>query len=148
MPRSLRRASKRPKQPNPRQPQQPRARRQQLNQPVRLRLRSLPQLRLLEQPNLPLRPRLLHKFWLFSLRSLLPKFFGRRLLLYRCELNDEARMSNDEGNPNDESQKKSVPVFRHLSFVINSAFVIRISSFPKTLTWRRQLHTRSQKLAA
>ena len=85
MPRSLRRASKRPKQPNPRQLQQPRAHRQQLKQPVRLRLRNLPQPRLLaEQPNLPLRPRLLRKFWLSSLRSLLPKISGRRLLLYRC----------------------------------------------------------------
>jgi ribonuclease P protein component len=85
VPRSLRRASKRPKQPNPRQLQQPRAHRQQLKQPVRLRLRNLPQPRLLaEQPNLPLRPRLLRKFWLSSLRSLLPKISGRRLLLYRC----------------------------------------------------------------
>jgi ribonuclease P protein component len=86
VPRSLRRASKRPKQPNPRQPQQPRAHRQQLKQPVRLRLRNLPQphQRLLEQPNLLLRPRLLRKFWLSSLRSLLPKISGRRLLLYRC----------------------------------------------------------------
>jgi ribonuclease P protein component len=85
VPRSLRRASKRPKQPNPRQPQQPRAHRQQLKQLVRLRLRNLQHQRLLaEQPNLPLRPRLLHKFWLSSLRSLLPKIFGRRLLLYRC----------------------------------------------------------------
>ena len=85
MPRSLRRASKRPKQPNPRQPQQPRAHRQQPKQPVRLRRRNLQHQRLLaEPPNLPLRRRLLRKFWLSSLRSLLPKIFGRRLLLYRC----------------------------------------------------------------
>jgi ribonuclease P protein component len=67
VPRSLRRASKRPRQPNPRQLQQPRVLQRQLKQPVRLRLRNLPQRRhrlLAEQLNRPLRPRLLRKLWL------------------------------------------------------------------------------------
>src|ERR1051326_858359 len=38
--------------------------------------------------------------------------------------NDEARMSNDEGSPNDEG--KTFPIW---SFLIPSSFVIRISSF-------------------
>jgi hypothetical protein len=74
-------------------------------------------------------------------------------------------MSNDEGNPNDEGQKSERPSFSSFSFVINSAFGIRISSFPKTPLgwpatghaiyrsevkdrWRSQLHSRFQKLAA
>jgi ribonuclease P protein component len=67
VPRSLRRASKRPRQPNPRQLQQPRVLQRQLKQPLRLRLRNLPQGRqrlLAEQLNLLLRPRLLRKLWL------------------------------------------------------------------------------------
>src|ERR1700752_4895972 len=45
-------------------------------------------------------------------------------------MNDEARISNDEGNQNDETQERGRPlsVF-HSSFVILSSFVIRISAF-------------------
>jgi hypothetical protein len=142
VPRSLRRASKRPKQPNPRQLQQPRAHRQQLKQPVRLRLRNLPQPRLLaEQPNLPLRPRLLRKFWLSSLRSLLPKSPGEDFCCTDVDrMTKEIQMTKPK--------KTSDPAFRHLSFVINSSFVIRISSFPKTATCRSQLRSPFQKLGA
>ena len=163
MPRSLRRASKRLKQPNPRQLRQPRAHRQQLKQPVRLRLRNLPQARQrlpAEQPNLPLRPRLLRKFRPSSLRSLLPKSFGRRLLLYRCRL-------NDEGDPNDEVRQNERPISS--SFALPHEFFIRQSGFLKSegapcvasdktfcllqrgrgpMTWRSQLHLPFQKLTA
>ena len=51
-------------------------------------------------------------------------------------MNYEARMSNDEGSPNDETRKeaKRLP-FRHLSFIIDSAFGFR--HFPR-LALRRQ----------
>jgi hypothetical protein len=40
------------------------------------------------------------------------------------EKNDEARMSNDERMPD-----RAHGIFRHSCFVIDSSFVIRISSF-------------------
>jgi archaemetzincin len=46
-------------------------------------------------------------------------------------MNDEIRMTNDEGNPNDEAENggKIAADFRHSSFVIVSSLVIRASSF-------------------
>jgi hypothetical protein len=138
----LRRASKRQRQPNPRQAQQPRVlQRRQLKRPVRRPPRNLPHqpLLLVERANLLLlNRRLLRKFVGFHSRSLLPKSCGRRFLLYGGRLNEEARMSNDEGNPNDEPRKPSYPNLRHSGFVINSSFVIRISSFPKLMRCRNQ----------
>ena len=72
MPRSSRRASKRPRQLSPRQVRRPRVRQQQLKQPVRLRQRNLPPERQrlpVGQPNLLLRPRLLLKFVGFPVRE-------------------------------------------------------------------------------
>src|SRR6266700_1618651 len=43
--------------------------------------------------------------------------------------NDEARMTNDEGTPNERMTKSRGRLFRHLGFVIISSFVIRYSSF-------------------
>ncbi|HJW37479.1 MAG TPA: hypothetical protein VJ420_02525 [Candidatus Udaeobacter sp.] len=48
-------------------------------------------------------------------------------------MNDEIRMANDEINPNDRNPKLGMQCFnariRHSSFVIPSAFGIRVSSF-------------------
>jgi hypothetical protein len=49
-------------------------------------------------------------------------------------MNDEARMTKSEGNPNDEVVfRKVVARRRHLGFGINSSFVIRASSFESCL---------------
>lgn len=135
MPRSLRRASKRQRQPNPRQVQQPRVHQQQLKQPARLRLRNLPGRRSLplEQQDLPLRPHLLRKFVGFPLRKVFSRGFSgedfcctdaNRMTKYEFRIKKEAQMTKPK--------RTSDPAFRHLSFVINSSFVIRVSSFPKT----------------
>jgi hypothetical protein len=50
--------------------------------------------------------------------------------------NDEIRMTNDEGSPNDKNPNGNEAcnaLCRHSTFVINSSFVIRASSFPN---WR------------
>ena len=45
-------------------------------------------------------------------------------------MNDEARMTNDEGNLNAKMTKTLSASLSHSSFVIVSSFVIRHSSFP------------------
>jgi len=52
------------------------------------------------------------------------------------EMNDEARMSNDEGNPNDETRKKAKCCFHHFELVTDSTFVIGISSLSRCVLLR------------
>ena len=120
MPRSLRRASKRPRQPNPRRARQPRVLQRRLKQPVRLRLRNLPQGRQrppVGQPNLLPRPRLLRKPWLSFFAKSSPEIFREKTFA--------VQMRVERQNPNDELMTK-------LKWRKRGSLVYRASSFPKT----------------
>jgi len=54
-------------------------------------------------------------------------------MLCSCAVNDEVRMTNDEGSPNDRMTKEQASTLRHSDFVIPSSLDIRHSSFLQTL---------------
>ena len=54
--------------------------------------------------------------------------------------NDEARMSNVEGNPNAQMTNAVVLHFGHSSFDIISSFDIRISSFDSSISFQEEIH--------
>ena len=74
-----------------------------------------------------------------AFRLLAAKLQPRHPILLKDELsrvnaeNDEARMTNDEGSPNDRMTKEQASNLRHSDFVIPSSLDIRHSSFLQTL---------------
>ena len=103
MPRSSRRASKRPRQLSPRQVRRPRVRRRQLKQPVRLRQRNLP---LERQPlpvgraNLLLRPRLLPDSRAFLFAKSSPEILREKTFVVRLRTSRESLGARDSHREN------------------------------------------------